>query len=47
MLIKYLLKSIQVDVVMESFIKEMRQAGNNYHQDPNSKVKELSHLLNF
>lgn len=37
----------QANVATKSFIKEMRQAGNDYHQEPNSKVKELSHFLNF
>lgn len=30
---------------MESLMKEMRQARNDYYQDPNSKVKKLSHFL--
>lgn len=34
-------------MVMDSFTKEMRQAENDYHHDPNSEVKELSHFLNF
>lgn len=32
-------------MVMDSFTKEMRQAENDYHHDPNSEVKELSHFL--
>lgn len=40
-----LLKLIQVDVVMESFIKEMREAGNDYHLNLNSAMKDCFKIL--
>lgn len=37
----------QVNVVTESFMKEMREARNDYQQDPNSKVNKLSLFAAF